>query len=89
MVGIGLEKKKVTITSIDAVEIYLSIKLPLVNKAISYFRRKLPNNQQYTIKLCLKLVAFGMSSTLLTSGYKNFDYGEKGVETKGLEIGRY
>ena len=88
MVGIGLEKKKVTITSIDAVEFYLSIKLPLVNKAISYFTRNLPNNQQYTIKLCLKPVAFGMSSTLLTFIDQYFEYSEKGIETKGLEIGR-
>ena len=89
MGGIGLEKKKVTIASIDVVEMYLSIKFPLVNKAISYFTRNLPNNQQYTITLCLKLVSFGTSSTLPKFRYKYFEYGEKGIETKGLEIGRY
>ena len=30
-----------------------------------------------------------MSSTLMTFGDKYFEYGEKGIETKGLEIGRY
>ena len=68
---------------------YLSIKFPLVNTAISYFTRNLPNNQQYTITLCLKLVLFGTSSTLLTFRYKYFEYGDKVIETKGLEIGRY
>ena len=45
-----------------------SIKFPQVKKAISYFTRKLPKNQKSTIKLCLKLIAFSMSSTLLAFG---------------------
>ena len=68
---------------------YLSIKFTLVKKAISFFTRNLPKNQQYTIILCLKLIVFGMSSTLLTFGAKYFDYDEKGIETKGLAIGGY
>ena len=65
------------------------IKFPLVKNAISYFTRNLPKIQKYTIKFCLKLIAFGMSSTLLTFREKYFEYGEKGFETKGLAIGRY
>ena len=30
-----------------------------------------------------------MTSTLLTFGEKYFEYGEKGIETKGLIIGGY
>ena len=45
---------------------YPSTKFPLVKKAISFFTRKLPKNYQSTIKLCLKPIALGMSSSLLT-----------------------
>ena len=80
---------EVTIESIDAVAMYPSIKFPLVKKEISYSTRNLTKSQQYTVKLCLKLIAFGMSSTLLTFGEKYFEYGEKDINTKGLEIGGY
>ena len=57
---------EVTISSKNAVAMYPLIKFPLVKKAISYFTRNLPKRQQSTVTLCLKLIAFGMSSTLLT-----------------------
>ena len=78
-----------TIVSIDAVAMYSSIKFHLVKKTISYFTRNLPKSQQSTLKLCLKLIAFGMSSTLLAFEEKYFEYGEKGIETKGLAIREY
>ena len=65
---------------------YPLIKFPLVKKEISYFTRNLPKSQQSTVKLCLKLVAFGVSSTLLTFEEKYFEYGEKGIKTKVLVI---
>ena len=68
---------------------YPSIKFLLVKKAISYFTRNLPKSQQSTVKLCLKLIAFGMSSTLLKFEEKYYEYGEKGIKTKDLEIGGY
>ena len=78
-----------TIASIDALVMYPLIKFPLGKKEISYFTRSLSKSQQSTVKLCLKIVAFGMSSTLLTSEEKYFEYGEKGITTKGLAIGGY
>ena len=83
------KRNEVTISSIDAVAMYPSIKFPLVKKAISYFTRNLPKSQQSNVKLCLKLIAFGMSSTLLTFEDKYYEYGEKGIKTKGLAIGGY
>ena len=77
------------IAPIDAAAMYPSIKFPLVKKSILYFTRSLPKNQQFNVKLCLKLIAFGMSSTLLTFEDKYYEYGEKGIETKGLAIGGY
>ena len=78
-----------TIASIDAVAMYPSIKFPLVKKEISYFTRSLQKNQQSNVKLCLKLIKFGMSSTVLTFEDKYYEYGEKSIKTKGLAIGRY
>ena len=78
-----------TIASIDVVEMYPSIKFPLVNKAISYFTRNLPKSQQSNVKFCLKLIAFRMSYTLLTFEDKYYEYREKGIKTKGLAIGGY
>ena len=80
---------EVTIESIDAVAMHPSIKFPLVKKEISYFTRNLPKSQQSTLKLCLKLIVFGMSSTLLTFDEKYFEYSEKGIGTKGLTLGGY
>ena len=68
-----------TIASIDAVAMYPSIKFPLVNKVISYFTRNLPKSQKSNVKLCLKIIAFGVSSTLLTFENKYYEYGEKGI----------
>ena len=83
------KRNEVTIASIDAIAIYPSIKFPLVKKAISYFTGNLPKSQQSTIKLCPKLIAFWVSSTLLTFEDKYYEYGEKGIKTKGLAIGLY
>ena len=71
-----------TIASIYAVAMYPSIKLPLVKKEISYFTRNLPKSQQSNVKLCLELIAFGMSSTLLTFEDKYYEYGEKGIKKR-------
>ena len=66
---------------------YPSIKLPLEKKSISYLKRNLPKNHKSTIKLCLKLIAFGMSSTLLKFGERYFEFGEKDIYKKVIEIG--
>ena len=63
--------------------------IPLVKKVISYFTRNLPKIQQSNVKLCLKLIAFGVSSILLTFEDKYYEYSEKGIKTKGLAIGGY
>ena len=41
------------------------------------------------INLCLKIIGFGMSSTLLNFQETYHEYGEEGLETKGLAIGGY
>ena len=59
------KRNEVTIASIDAVEMYPPIQFSLVKTSISYFTRKLPKIQKSTVKLCLKLITFGVSYTLL------------------------
>ena len=61
----------------------------LVKKEISYSTINLLKNIRSTVQLSLKLIMFGMSSTLLTFGEKYLEYGEKGIESKGLAIGPY
>ena len=63
---LNCKRNEVTTASIDTLSMYPSIKFPLVKKVISYFTRNLPKIHQSTVKLYLKLIAFGMSSTLLT-----------------------
>ena len=41
------------------------------------------------INLCLRLIGFGMSSTLLNFQDKYDEYGDEGLETKVLAIGGY
>ena len=55
------KREKVTIVSIDAVAMYPSIKSPLVKKAIQFYTKNLPKLELIKIKLCLKLIGFGMS----------------------------
>ena len=45
------KNNEVRIASIDAVAMYPSIKFSLVKKAISYFTRSLPKNQQSNINV--------------------------------------
>ena len=89
MVFLNCKINEVTIASIDAVAMYPLITFPLVKTSISYSTRNLPRSKQSTVKLCLKLIAFGMSSTVLTFKEKYFEYGEKGIKTKSLAIGGY
>ena len=41
------------------------------------------------ITLCLRLIGFGMSSTLLNFQDKYYEYGDEGLETNGLAIEGY
>ena len=68
---------------------YPSIKFPLVKKNISFYTRKLTKQTTTKIDLCLRLIGFGMNSTLLNFQDKYYEYGEEGFETKGLVIGGY
>ena len=58
---LGLRKEEVTIASVDAINMYPSIKLTTIKKAVRCFARKLTSEVKKKINLCLDLIQFGMS----------------------------
>ena len=58
-------REEVTIVSVDAINMYPSIKLATIKKAVRFFARTLTTATKKTINLCLELIHFGMSSTLI------------------------
>ena len=83
------KREKLTIVSVDAVAIYPSINVPLVKKSIQFYTKNLPKYAMTKINLCLRLVRFGMSSTLLDFQDKYYEYIDEGLNTKVLVIGWY
>ena len=71
---IGLKRKEVTIASVDAINMYPSIKPATIRKAVRYFARKLTRETKKTINLCLYLIHFGMSSTLISFDGEYYEY---------------
>ena len=51
--------------------------------------KNLPKHAIKKIDLCLKLIGFGISSTILNFRENVYDYGWEGLEKKGLEIRSY
>ena len=51
--------------------------------------KNLPKLELIKIKLCLKFIGFGMSSTLLIFQDKYYEYGDEFLETKWLAIGGF
>ena len=71
---IGLNKEEVTIASVDAINMYPLIKLATIKKAVRYFARTLTRETKKTINLCLDLIQFGMSSTLISFDGEYYEY---------------
>ena len=63
---IGISKYKVTISFIDAENMYLSMKLTTINKYTRYFIKLINTAKKKTINLGLELIHFGMISTLIS-----------------------
>ena len=84
-----LVREEVTIASVGAINMYPSIKLATIKNAVRFFARTLTMATKKTINLCLELIRFGMSSTLICFDGEYYEYygGEK--EEQGLAIGGY
>ena len=81
--------KKVTITSVYAINTYPSIKLATIKNAVRFFARKLTSETKKTINLCLDLIKFGMSSNLISFDGEYYEYHGVEREEQGLAIGGY
>ena len=68
---------------------YPSIKLATIRKVVRYFARKITRETNKTINLCLDLIHFWMSSTLISfnGDYYKYQGGER--EEQVLAIGGY
>ena len=78
-----------TIASVDAINMYPLIKLSTIRKAVIFFARKLTAETKKTINLCLEIICFGMSSTLIYFDSKYYTYHGGEREEQGLLIGGY
>ena len=63
-----------TIASVDAINMYPSIKITTIRKAVKCFARKLTSETKNTINLCLELIHFRMISTLDLFDGKYYKY---------------
>ena len=78
-----------TISSIDAITMYPSIKISTIKKAVRFFAKKLTTATQKTINLCLELIYFRMRYTLIYFDGEYYKYLGGKKEEQGLAIGRY
>ena len=60
-----INRDRVNIASVDAINIYLLIKLSTITMSARFFAIKLTAANKKNINLCLELIRFGMSSTLI------------------------
>ena len=85
----GLKKEEVTIASVDTINMYPLIKLATIKKAVRFFARKLTSETKKKINLCLDLIQFGMSSTLISFDGEYYEYHGGEREEQGLAIVGY
>ena len=78
-----------TIAPVETINMYPSIKLSTIRKAVRLLARKITAATNKTIKLCLKLIRFRISSTLISFDGKYYEYHGGEREKQGLSIGGY
>ena len=72
----GLYKNRdgVTIASVDDINMFPSIKLAIIRKAVRLFARKLTAAAKMTINFFLGFICFGMNSTLISFDSEYYEY---------------
>eukprot|EP00957_Ditylum_brightwellii_P164101 12494864-Ditylum_brightwellii.AAC.1 len=61
----GLKRNNVTLMLLDIVNMYPSIRVKLIRKALNHYAKDLPAKARETISLCMDIVQFEMKSTLI------------------------
>eukprot|EP00957_Ditylum_brightwellii_P178977 13633821-Ditylum_brightwellii.AAC.1 len=79
----GLKRDEVTLMSLDIVNMYPSVRVKLIRKALNHYARNLPDAAKETINMCMDIVQFRLKSTLIQFKGKYYVY--KGA-TKGKEL---
>ena len=69
-----LVREEVTIESVDAINMYPSIKLTTIKKAARFFARTITTATKKNINICLELIRFGMSSTMIFFDGEYYEY---------------
>ena len=87
---LDIKSEKATTPSIGMVIMYPPIKISFIKKAVTYFSQKSTRDQKQRTHQCLKLIEFGIGSTLLTLKDEYYEYQNgQGKEQHRLTIGRY
>ena len=84
-----LVREEVTIASVDAINIYPSIKLTTIKNTVRFFAITLTKATKVAINLCPELIRFGMSSNLICFNSEYYEYHGDKKEEQGLAIGGY
>ena len=69
-----INRDEVTIASVDAINMYTTIKLLTGKKSVMFLKRKLTAATKKTIKLYLELIILGMISTLIHFDGEYYEY---------------
>ena len=77
------------IASVDSINVYPAIKLAIIKKAVIVFAIKLTTETNRTINICLELIQFGMSSTLISFDGEYYKYHGEKKEYQWLATGGY
>eukprot|EP00957_Ditylum_brightwellii_P145655 11089980-Ditylum_brightwellii.AAC.1 len=72
--GLGLRRDEVTMMSLDIVNMYPSIRVKLIKKALQHYSRSLPAEAKQRIKFGMMMVQFEMKNTLVNFHDKFYIY---------------
>ena len=72
--GLKIKRDEVMIASVDAINIYLSIKLSTTKNSVGFFASKITAATKKTINLCLEIILLGVSSTLISFDGEYYKY---------------
>ena len=78
-----------TIASVDAINMYSSIKITTIKNAVRFFARKFNAATKKSINLCIEFIQFWVSSILISFNRKYYEYHSGKREEQGLAIGGY
>lgn len=87
---LDINLKKHTVSKLDIIDMYPSVKIGMIRKAVEFYSQGLPLEEKKIVRKAMELVEWGMRSSLLTFDRKYFEYGRvEDLDDKGISIGAY